>query len=70
MQPGAPAAPAAAPAPLLARGAQTAPANLTMDTVDTKDVKPAHQDIVKSITVLFRQCEAAAGQSPGEEEGG
>ena len=42
---------------------------MTMDTVDTKDVKPAHQGIVKSITVLFRQCEAAAG-SPGEEEGG
>ena len=68
MQPGAPAAPSSAPAPPPAPAVPKPPANLTMDTVDTKDVKPAHQGIVKSITVLFKQCEAAAGSHPARKK--
>lgn len=68
MQPGMPAAPAAAPAPPPAPVVPKPPANLTMDAVETKEVKPAHQAIVKSLTVLFKQCEAAAGSHPARKK--
>jgi protein transport protein SEC31 len=63
-------APAAAqaPAPTAAPTAPKPPANLSMNNVDTGLVVAEHAPVVRSLTALFKACEAAAGANPARRK--